>query len=147
MPTNRTMRPATPADAPALAVLDARAFQSGSEVWSVRAFAESLSRPETVCLLVTEKMIPTAYVLACRCDCLYILKVAVRPDRRGTGLADALLDRLFVTSDTDACLEVRVSNHHAIALYTRMGFEPIGRRPQLYADPTEDGIIMQRRKG
>jgi ribosomal-protein-alanine N-acetyltransferase len=39
-------------------------------------------------------------------------------------------------------LEVRVSNHSAIALYERMGFTRHGIRPRYYSDNAEDALIM-----
>ena len=39
-------------------------------------------------------------------------------------------------------LEVRVSNTAAQALYSRIGFEEIGKRKYFYSDPIEDAICM-----
>lgn len=76
----------------------------------------------------------------------YISNVAVKPVYRRQGIADALIVRLkelcrehelsFVT------LEVRASNEPAIALYTKHGFEPVGRRKNYYSAPREDAILM-----
>ena len=41
-----------------------------------------------------------------------------------------------------AYLEVRASNHAAIALYTRLGFRVCGRRPNYYRDPEEDAVLV-----
>ena len=76
----------------------------------------------------------------------YISNVAVRPDSRRRGVADALLDELerrarslrlsFLT------LEVRESNAPAIALYEKHGYRVAGRRKNYYEKPAEDALLM-----
>ena len=45
-------------------------------------------------------------------------------------------------------LEVRPSNHAAIALYEGFGFEVVGRRKNYYDKPSEDALLMTKfRKG
>jgi ribosomal-protein-alanine N-acetyltransferase len=41
-------------------------------------------------------------------------------------------------------LEVRASNHDAIALYERAGFMVVGRRPGYYIQPDEDAVEMRK---
>ena len=76
----------------------------------------------------------------------YISNVAVSPDHRRQGIADALITRLceictelelsFVT------LEVRAGNAPAIALYEKHGFQRVGLRRNYYERPKEDALIM-----
>ena len=76
----------------------------------------------------------------------YISNVAVRPDCRRQGVAQALLTALeararalllsFVT------LEVRESNGPALALYEKCGYRIVGRRKNYYEKPTEDALLM-----
>ena len=100
---------------------------------------------EFICALDGERVtgyVGMMYVL----DEGYISNVAVSPDYRRQGIADALIDGLvsrcislklaFVT------LEVRESNAPAIALYTKHGFSPVGRRKNYYSFPKEDAILM-----
>ena len=78
----------------------------------------------------------------------YISNVAVAPEYRRQGVADALLDALtdraralrlsFLT------LEVRESNAPAVALYQKHGFAPVGRRKDYYEKPREDALLMTR---
>ena len=78
----------------------------------------------------------------------YISNVAVRPEARRQGVAEALLTALeqraralllsFLT------LEVRESNAAAIALYEKCGYRVAGRRKNYYEKPTEDAVLMTR---
>ncbi len=76
----------------------------------------------------------------------YISNVAVAPEHRRLGIADALISKLMERS---ACLElsfvtleVRCSNSAAMALYKKHGFIPVGRRKNYYDFPREDAILM-----
>ena len=63
---------------------------------------------------------------------------------RRQGIASRLLERLFEEAGADAryTLEVRTSNHGAIAMYERFGFQPAGHRRRYYHDNGEDALIM-----
>lgn len=77
-----------------------------------------------------------------------LLNVAVSPACRRCGVAQKLLEQLFVDAKQQNAyrmlLEVRESNRHAHALYTKNGFSDLGRRKNYYSNPTEDAIIMER---
>lgn len=76
----------------------------------------------------------------------YISNVAVAGECRRQGLADALisalLDRAGRLELAFVTLEVRCGNAAAIALYTKHGFLPVGRRKNYYDLPKEDAILM-----
>ena len=76
----------------------------------------------------------------------YISNVAVAPDHRRQGIADALIDRLCKLCGEHALafvsLEVRAGNVPAIALYKKHGFERVGLRKNYYERPKEDALIM-----
>ena len=57
-------------------------------------------------------------------------------------LFEALLSELRSAGATQITLEVRPSNHPAIALYKSLGFSQSGSRPRYYADPVEDAVLM-----
>jgi [ribosomal protein S18]-alanine N-acetyltransferase len=71
-----------------------------------------------------------------------ILNVAVASAFRRKGIATLLL-RHALAFPAVHFLEVRESNTAAQALYRKMGFIEIGRRPKYYADPEETAIVMQ----
>jgi len=79
-------------------------------------------------------------------DEAHISTLATRPDVRGRGLGAllmlSLLDEARRLEAALVTLEVRVSNAAARALYTKYGFEPVGRRKNYYQDNGEDAMIM-----
>ena len=72
--------------------------------------------------------------------------IAVVPELRRRGLADALLDaaenEARALSLTFITLEVRASNIPAIALYEKHGFTRVGLRRGYYEKPREDALLM-----
>jgi ribosomal-protein-alanine N-acetyltransferase len=78
----------------------------------------------------------------------YITNVAVRPDCRRQGVAQMLLRRMEDEARRRGLsfisLEVRVSNHGAIALYSGEGYVDMGLRRGYYDLPKEDARIMTR---
>lgn len=75
----------------------------------------------------------------------YISNVAVAPQYRRCGIANALIDALMErTKDSLAfmTLEVRESNAAAIALYKKHGFIPVGTRKNYYENPKENALLM-----
>jgi ribosomal-protein-alanine N-acetyltransferase len=68
----------------------------------------------------------------------------VAPEQRRLGVAGRLLTRLFEEARgvLPFTLEVRVSNHQAIAMYEHFGFRSAGVRPRYYHDNGEDALIM-----
>lgn len=76
----------------------------------------------------------------------YIANIAVFPQYRGQGIAQALIKTLQGLGDTQPLsfltLEVRESNLPAIGLYKKMGFEAVGLRKNFYSQPTENALIM-----
>ena len=67
-----------------------------------------------------------------------------RDQGRGFGLAlmVALIDRAYAMGSRWMTLEVRASNHGAMALYEKLGFKVIGRRRGYYTDDGEDAVVM-----
>ncbi len=78
----------------------------------------------------------------------YISNVAVSPEHRRLGIADALINALIDRANEKdlsfVTLEVRKSNVPAIELYIKNGFSEVGRRKNYYTKPTEDAILMTR---
>ena len=76
----------------------------------------------------------------------YISNVAVAPERRRKGIADALIaeliERCRALELSFVTLEVRAGNAPAISLYEKHGFSPVGKRKNYYDFPKEDAILM-----
>lgn len=79
----------------------------------------------------------------------YITNVAVYPQYRRTGVATALLNKVFEYAEEKrlsfVSLEVRASNTAAVSLYEKTGFKEEGRRKDFYRLPREDALIMTKR--
>jgi ribosomal-protein-alanine N-acetyltransferase len=77
-----------------------------------------------------------------------MMNVAVHPDHRRKGFAEALIDALSagLRERGNVCLtlEVRASNDPAKALYEKLGFIQVGRRPNYYRNPKEDALILRK---
>jgi [ribosomal protein S18]-alanine N-acetyltransferase len=75
----------------------------------------------------------------------YISNVAVAPEYRRRGVADALIYAL-IEREKDTLsfltLEVRESNLPAISLYSKHGFRTVGTRRNYYDRPKENALLM-----
>lgn len=79
-------------------------------------------------------------------DEVHVLNVVIHPQARRRGLALTLLRELIDIANRERAalisLEVRVGNEGAQALYRGLGFIPIGRRANYYADNHEDADVL-----
>jgi [ribosomal protein S18]-alanine N-acetyltransferase len=129
-------------DLPAVLAIERRSFQTP---WSLAMFVLELSKPSGICLAATDEGRLVAYMVCSRyADVWHIMNIAVSPEHRRMGIGSELLERLFEEAGPDAryTLEVRTSNHGAIAMYERFGFRRAGHRRRYYHDNGEDALIM-----
>ena len=118
-----------------------------ADPWSETIFRAALDSPGTAILLAEgEGSALLGYaVVTVILDEGNLDNVAVAPEYRRQGVADALLSALasFAREHlTRLFLEVRASNAPALALYRKYGFAEAGRRKNYYAHPREDAILM-----
>lgn len=77
---------------------------------------------------------------------LHVNNVAVRAEFRRQGIGAQLLSAVIDWGRRQharmALLEVRAGNIAAQALYSRCGFQTIGRRRRYYSQPVEDALLM-----
>ena len=133
-------------DVPAVAELERKCF---SDPWSERSVAAELENPLSLWLVALLGRTVVGYVgsqsVMEQAD---MMNIAVNPDYRRQGIAESLIERLVselkdkqVSSLT---LEVRASNAPAIALYRKLGFIQVGKRPNYYRNPREDALILRK---
>jgi ribosomal-protein-alanine N-acetyltransferase len=142
---NIQIRRLTYSDLPQVIAVERRSFPTP---WSLAMFVLELSKPSGVCLAALRDGRLVGYVICSRYDTVWhIMNVSVDPSVRRLGVATALIERLLERVDdgrAQLTLEVRPSNHGAIALYERFGFRSAGRRRRYYQDNGEDALVMWR---
>ena len=129
-------------DLPAVIAVERRSFPTP---WSLAMFVLELSKPASICFAATAGEELLGYLVCCRYDrAWHLMNVAVAPERRRAGIARRLILRLFEEAGGKLpfTLEVRVSNHQAIAMYENFGFRSAGVRSRYYRDNGEDALIM-----
>ncbi|MBQ8587120.1 MAG: ribosomal protein S18-alanine N-acetyltransferase [Oscillospiraceae bacterium] len=118
-----------------------------SDPWSERSITSELSNPYSRWLVWEEEGTVLGYIgsqtVPPEAD---VMNIAVAPQHRkqkiGSKLLTSLCELLHREGIDKLFLEVRASNHPAIALYEGFGFEILGRRPKYYVNPVEDAYIM-----
>ena len=115
--------------------------------WSRAMLREEIENPRACYLAAEEGGVLAGYAgLHAVLDEGYVTNVAVAPGFRRRGVASRLMAGLRAQAERRALsfltLEVRVSNHAAVALYEKYGFRPVGQRPGYYEKPKEDALIM-----
>ena len=135
------IRPARLADLSALTSLEAELF--GVDAWSEKAVREEIEGPGRR-FVVADDLSGYAVTVSAG-DIVDLLRIAVRPSARRSGLATRLLDA--VLEDTDHAsrmlLEVSVSNSEALGFYVSRHFSVIDVRPHYYRDGSE-ALVMCR---
>jgi ribosomal-protein-alanine N-acetyltransferase len=117
---------------------------------TTRAWYEAeLQRPEVckVYVIRTDDVPVAGFVAFWRVhDEMHINNLAVHPQLRARGLGRALLRETLRAAHglgiRRATLEVRRSNAPALRLYEGAGFKLVGVRPNYYALPVEDALVL-----
>src|ERR1700752_1313395 len=129
-------------DLPAVLSIERRAFETP---WSLAMFVLELSKPSGICLAITDGDTLAGYLVCSRyAEVWHLMNIAVIPEQRRRGIARRLLERLLDEAGPNAryTLEVRTSNHGAIAMYEKLGFRRAGHRRRYYHGKGEDALIM-----
>lgn len=123
-----------------------------SKPWSRKSFQDAIQSEYTIYLAAEEAAEITGYCgiwLSGETGDLCNMAIVPSCRRRGIGrklLAEAI--RLSTERGAEEIfLEVRESNHPAIALYKNLGFQKIGIRKGYYRVPAEDAVIMRYEMG
>ena len=120
-----------------------------SDPWSEKSVRSELENPLSFWLVAVEGDRVAGYVgsqsVMGESD---MMNVAVHPDFRRRGIAEALIleliDGLKARENHCLTLEVRASNTSAIALYGKLGFTQVGLRKNYYRNPREDALILRK---
>ncbi len=131
---------------PQVAALERECF---SDPWSEQSLAGELDNPLSLWLVCLADGEVWGYVgsqtVLGETD---MMNVAVLPRARRQGIAQrlilALVAQLKQQGSRCLSLEVRPSNTPAVALYQGLGFSQVGRRPNYYRHPKEDGLILRK---
>lgn len=120
-----------------------------SDPWSQRSVASELENPLALWLVWEEDGKVLGYVGSQTVlDETDMMNVAVSAQARRRGIAQALVEALVIRlkqrGSRCLTLEVRASNAPAICLYEKLGFRQVGRRPNYYSHPKEDGLILRK---
>ena len=120
-----------------------------SDPWSENSIASELDNKLAYWLVAAEGETVVGYIGSQTVmDETDMMNVAVHPDFRRRGIAEALVSglvaQLKAMGSRSLTLEVRASNDPAIALYDKLGFSEIGRRKNYYRNPREDALILRK---
>jgi len=133
-------------DLPALAALEAE--NPGYPAWGESGLAAEFEKKFSVTLAVWSDGVLLGFIN------FWILKpqiqlnsIVVSAKARRAGAATALIGKLAEYAVKNACaevdLEVNEHNAPAIALYGKLGFEVVGRRPKFYNN--SDAAVLMRK--
>lgn len=134
----------TPQDIPAMVSIENECF---SEPWSEKGFQSAFNDGISYFISAKANKILVGYAgMYNVLDEGYVYNLAVSEKFRGNKIGKKLIKNLLDYSKNKnlsfLSLEVRKSNHIAINLYQKAGFEITGTRKDFYNFPKEDGIIM-----
>ena len=120
-----------------------------SAPWSKNAVRGELTNPLSLWLVAVDGDTVAGYIgsqsVMGEAD---MMNVAVSPSYRRQGIAEklvvSLVEKLTAQKVSSLTLEVRASNEPAIALYEKLSFVQVGRRPNYYTKPKEDALILRK---
>lgn len=120
--------------------------QSFPVPWKREFFESELQASGRLNLVAKRDGRVVAYVFAMWFfDEMHVNKIAVEPDARRLGIADALMARCIAFARkqkvASISLEVRTTNDGAQSFYRHLGFIPTYTRPRYYPDG-ESAVVM-----
>jgi ribosomal-protein-alanine N-acetyltransferase len=132
------------ADIPRILKIEIMSF---STPWTEMAFLNEIYNLASINKVAVYGNEIVGYICAnCIIDEGHILNIAVHPDMRQRGIANALLEKVVDGLSEKGCkslyLEVRASNISAIRFYEKYGFVSVGIRKNYYTSPKEDAVVM-----
>ncbi len=137
---------AGPADAAVLAAIHGACFSKG---WDAHTMSRFVTTPGVICLIgaPTHETAPPAGLLIAQvaADEAELLTIGVVPAHRREGLGRALfiyaISELSASGATQLFLEVDQANTAAVALYSSLSAEQVGRRERYYESGADAAIF------
>lgn len=134
---------------PQIAALEKLCF---SDAWSEKSIASELTNQLSLWLVAVDGERVAGYIGSQTVlGWADMMNLCVSPDYRRQGIGEKLtleLERQLRENQVECLtLEVRVSNAPAIALYEKLGFVQVGKRPRYYEKPREDALILRKEFG
>lgn len=139
------VRAATLTDAPAMLAIEQSAT---SHPWTLALFESCFGERYFNFVLEQHNVICGFYIGEFIAGEASLFDICIAPSAQGKGFGRVLLEHFIDQADQreafECWLEVRESNHKAIALYQSAGFHQTGKRPNYYPTATghEDAILM-----
>jgi ribosomal-protein-alanine N-acetyltransferase len=141
-----TIRPATAADVPAIAALEATAFPE--DAWPPGYLADAIAGAllgSGVLVAELDGDVVGHAITSVVFEIAELQRIAVAVEHRRRGIAGLLLaavrDQAATQGAPALLLEVRETNAGALAFYERAGFAEIDRRPRYYRNG-DTAIVM-----
>lgn len=142
------IRQATVLDLPEIMKLETASFVN--DAWPEETFKSELAAKHTYYILALEDNTVVGYAGLSKLpgsDQADIQTIAVREDKRGSGIGKSLMDTLNLQATElgakEIFLEVRADNTVAQKLYKLFGFKQIGTRKKYYQPDGVDAFIMK----
>jgi ribosomal-protein-alanine N-acetyltransferase len=146
-----------PVEAPHIADIMRIADETNLSPWSAQNYLDELKNPDAIMLrLVADDNSTLGFVVGrivvggqieTQVD-VEIYNIAVTSDGQGKGHGQALFDGFVAACGqrnvVQVWLEVRQSNHKAIAFYEKNGFSLVQTRNHFYENPREHALLMKR---
>jgi len=115
--------------------------------WTKTMFFQETGQEYSDCfvLMMNEEVVAylSAWIVLDECT---LNKITCRADLRrrgyGTMILKHLIQVVFEKGIKDLFIEVRESNHKAVAFYDKSGFVKTGVRKGYYSDTNEDAVLM-----
>jgi len=128
----------TQAMLPEILIIENQSYAVG---WSVQLFKDCLNKNYQCTVMTIEQQIIGYSIIQIILDEYHILNLCVSPDFQGRGLGKYQLQSIMELAQTAnmnrILLEVRASNKIARKMYSRSGFQIIGKRKNYYPQPVD----------